>query len=1239
MLQRCMPSSTPSPLHLVCRRRGAVYRIRANPLHQQKRQQSSCSNNRHRKITVIPFRQKDQPLHYKNIPFCVEELDLKSKKDLLEIHKTVRNLKERKNLPSDFIENLFLCTRKFVRSLLPHEFVRIYKTMVVVGKKDRELNLLMHQQMKRIHANFDVASISKLFQLFTFSRAKPVHLIKVLAETFLRRLQGEVVHPGDSTQSARSAKAAAPTAAPTPAAPVQPWHVRELVAIFCFFRIDSKKHTQSIFHLCTPWVAKNVRRLTPKDVTIILYSSVHLGRQDPILLSAVVKHVAFKGDSFQFFQLAIILNCFAKLGEKNNKLCRVVCEQVKRRMRPAPPPEVATPAVLPDEVVEMGPTGVEGGCVASALGGRVASPAANLSSGCAIDHESDSTVVLRHNGGKASTGGPPQPKDVSVLLNALVKLEHYDNATFNCLIPFIVNHARKFSPQSLSNLVHAYSQMQIKNTLMLAKISEECIIKMKKFKNREMSNLASSLVRLNVRDKVLFTYMIDEFLYRATIGVKYKSYQFDVLSLQQLAYSFSKVGLSDEKVYVVLHRLLLRRISQLRKGASRGGSSAALAAGNTGELLGQPLWQRSDGGGAQFDFLCLTTLVKSYAATQMKPKHLSHFVSYIIREKKKKKELLSNQSLCCLVYGLAKLKLPDRKIHQLLLKEGTERVDTMKPFQAVLLLYSFSKLRVYSRMFVKRAVQLCSRHIHQLTLADLSLACYSLSNLLYRDAIFLYKASNVILLNHLELERTNVCQLFNSLTKLCFYYKPVYQLVLQRMVLCMHDLGEKELANLALSFAYYFHAARLSRCEGLSEEKPSGEKQKESLSEESPSEESPSERRLALSQPELLFRNELNIFFNLIFLLNEKHRQQMSLISIQQLQVVDLHLRAFFPKYCHFPAFLKTFFLKVRSVKRSVDDYLILSSKTHRNVSRFLSLVGVAHRSEVQFGPYQLDIVVDFLQGGSKLGAGFPSGGGPRVDHSKVEEHFKMDDHPNVDAMYQTKTLEGKNPLAEGTHPERPQAYPVLQKRVKKNILVEVDGVSHFYKESHSRTINSIIKKFILQKCGWHIIHIPYQEWNQCVDFRRKVLYALQVLRQILRINREDISVGDFLHLRGSHPPVQGHTCRAAAHRRAAHAHATNNEEQVTSVEAERLTTSTLDEVKRGANRMDTDTPHFYTVSEEELFRNQTKNRSRHQKGLMEKMHQGNQLSYHFNVAHQGGSADGEEVASGTDELSPRVRP
>ncbi|KMZ77676.1 hypothetical protein PVIIG_03908 [Plasmodium vivax India VII] len=1156
MLQRCMTSSTPSPLHLVCRRRGAVYRIRANPLHQQKRQQSSCSNNRHRKITVIPFRQKDQPLHYKNIPFCVEELDLKSKKDLLEIHKTVRNLKERKNLPSDFIENLFLCTRKFVRSLLPHEFVRIYKTMVVVGKKDRELNLLMHQQMKRIHANFDVASISKLFQLFTFSRAKPVHLIKVLAETFLRRLQGEVVHPGDSTQSARSAKAAAP-----PAAPVQPWHVRELVAIFCFFRIDSKKHTQSIFHLCTPWVAKNVRRLTPKDVTIILYSSVHLGRQDPILLSAVVKHVAFKGDSFQFFQLAIILNCFAKLGEKNNKLCRVVCEQVKRRMRPAPPPEVATPAVLPDEVVEMGPTGVEGGCVASALGGRVASPAANLSSGCAIDHESDSTVVLRHNGGKASTGGPPQPKDVSVLLNALVKLEHYDNATFNCLIPFIVNHARKFSPQSLSNLVHAYSQMQIKNTLMLAKISEECIIKMKKFKNREMSNLASSLVRLNVRDKVLFTYMIDEFLYRATIGVKYKSYQFDVLSLQQLAYSFSK------------------------------------------------------------------------------PKHLSHFVSYIIREKKKKKELLSNQSLCCLVYGLAKLKLPDRKIHQLLLKEGTERVDTMKPFQAVLLLYSFSKLRVYSRMFVKRAVQLCSRHIHQLTLADLSLACYSLSNLLYRDAIFLYKASNVILLNHLELERTNVCQLFNSLTKLCFYYKPVYQLVLQRMVLCMHDLGEKELANLALSFAYYFHAARLSRCEGLSEEKPSGEKQKESLSEESPSEESPSERRLALSQPELLFRNELNIFFNLIFLLNEKHRQQMSLISIQQLQVVDLHLRAFFPKYCHFPAFLKTFFLKVRSVKRSVDDYLILSSKTHRNVSRFLSLVGVAHRSEVQFGPYQLDIVVDFLQGGSKLGAGFPSGGGPRVDHSKVEEHFKMDDHPNVDAMYQTKTLEGKNPLAEGTHPERPQAYPVLQKRVKKNILVEVDGVSHFYKESHSRTINSIIKKFILQKCGWHIIHIPYQEWNQCVDFRRKVLYALQVLRQILRINREDISVGDFLHLRGSHPPVQGHTCRAAAHRRAAHAHATNNEEQVTSVEAERLTTSTLDEVKRGANRMDTDTPHFYTVSEEELFRNQTKNRSRHQKGLMEKMHQGNQLSYHFNVAHQGGSADGEEVASGTDELSPRVRP
>ncbi|KJP88036.1 hypothetical protein AK88_02311 [Plasmodium fragile] len=1186
MLQRCAASSALSPLHLVCRRRGAVYRIKVNLAHQQQRQHNSCSNTRHRKIIVIPCSKKDQTLHYKNIPLCVELLDRKSKKDLLDIYKLVRNVHERKNLPSDFVQNLFFCTKKFVRCLLPHEFVRIYKTMVVVGKKDKELNLLLHQQMKRIHANFDVTSISKLFQLFTFAKSKPVQLIKMLADTFVRRLGGEAA-------KCEAAKCVAPRQhdpispdesikADDPA--VQPWHVRELLAIFCFFRIDSKEHIKSIFHLCAPWIGKNVKKFSPKDVTIILYSTVQLGRQDPIILNAVVKHVVFKGDEFHFFQLAIILNCFAKLGEKNNKLCKVVCDHVKRRMLP-----VATPAAHPDEVVEIGPTGVGAECMTSAQGG---SDTPDRRRGCEVDHRKDPPTTRRHNEGTSIHWGYPQPKDVSVLLNSLVKLQYYDNATFNCLIPFITSHASKFSPQSLSNLVHAYSQMQIKNTLMLEKLSEECIIKMKKFKNIEMSNLANSLVRLNIKNKILFTYMIDEFLYRATIGVKYKGYKFDVVSLQQLAYSFSKVGLSDDKVYVVLHRLLLRSIRQLGKSGKPGRAAQRAEQRNDPHEKRAEQNERRDERehgiiprGPQFDFLCLSTFVNSYAAAKIKPKHLFHFISYIIREKKKKKELISNQSLCCLVYGLAKLDLPDRKLHQLMLKEGSERVDTLKPFQAILLLYSFSKLRIYSRIFVKRAVQLCSRNIHQLTLADLSLACYSLSNMLYRDVIFLYKVAKIILVNQFKLEKTNVCQLFNSFTKLCFFYKPIYQLVFQRMVVCMHDLGEKELANLALSFAYYFHTVKLSLCEG----EQRLEKQQENGS------------HLLQSHPELFFKNELNIFFNLIFLLNEKHRQHISIISVQQLQIVDLYLRAFFPRYCDCPAFLKTFFVKVRSVKLRIDDYVIMSSRTHRNVSRFLSLVGVAHRSEVQFGPYQLDIVVDFLQDKKKM-RGVP----PNVTIPP-----NVDAPCNADVVYKTKMLEGQNIVAESSHSEKPNTYNVMEKKIKKNILVEVDGVSHFYKDSHSRTINSIIKNFILKKCGWHIIHVPYQEWNQCVDFRKKLLYAVHVLRHILRINREDISVGGFLHLLGDHRPVQGETYRTTDD-----TCAPNNEEQVKCVEAGR-STYMYEEAESGADEVDT--PQFYTVSEEELFRNQTKNRSRHQKGLMEKMRQDNQLSYHFNIAREGG--------------------
>ncbi|GAW83641.1 hypothetical protein, conserved [Plasmodium gonderi] len=1287
---------------------GAVYKIRSRPLKEEENENHGI-NQRYRKITVIPFDSNEGMGEYKNMPICAEELNNKNKKEILKIYKFVRNKNEMKKLPSDFLDNLFSCTKKFVRSFLPYEFVSIYKTLMILKRNDKELNLLLHQQIKRIHYNFDVTSISKLFQIFTFSKSKPVYLIKLLTEAFLRNMNNSV----------------------------QPWNIRELISIFCFFKIDSEKHLKSIFHKCTPLIAKNILKFTPKDVCIIFYSCVKLRKHDPILSNAVAKHVIFKSDSFHFYQLAIILNSFAKMGEKNNKLCKVICEQIKKRMRQPSMPNVSAEldkSTAPsDGVVEIDPD---------------ATLPRNFSN---VDvrskEECDEYSLNEKNGvkntfvafeGKINTNQVPQPKDISIILNALVKLEYYDNETFNCLIPFIVNNTPRFSPQSLSNLVHAFSQMQINNKLMMDKLVNESIFKMKKFKNIEMSNLASSLIRINRKDKILFTYMIDEFLYRATIGTKFKNYHFDIRSIQQLAYSFSKVGLKDEKVYTILYRLLIRKINEINKMEKKGivatvsqqdqqdkgeqmnskhkhHSNGECSVQNGSIITDLPCVLKGETSEPQFDFFCLSTFINSYGKTKMKQKQFFHFISYMIRKKKKKNELLTNQSLCCLLYGLVKLQVEDKKIYQLLLKEVIEKIDTMKPFQVIIILYSFSKIRMYSRIFVKKSVQLISRNIHHLSLADLSLACYALSNLLYRDMIFLYKIYKIMLLNNYEFEKNNVCQLFNAFTKLCFFHKPFYNYIFPKIVVFMHDFDEKELTNLVFSFVYYFHMTKMYFCEeekkrnkiktgitsgasksgdssrsgdaGITsgtnisrkveegtEEKEEGteaewtprvgengtspildlgeeivkvlkksEEEKNYLPGEGENEEkictgqkissvilkrkksgtniiSNDIRNISVVEimPEIFFKNELNIFFNLIYLLNEKYRQKISLISIYQLQIVDLYLKAFFPTYFEFPVYLKTFFFKIRNVKLKIDDYIILSSRTHRNVSRFLSLVGIAHRSEVQFGPYQLDIVVDFLQNKKKMYEFYSYG---EIKNTKEES--------NMNIIYKTKRLEQEDVIAPRNESEEQRKLNILQKTINKNILIEVDGLSHFYKESHSRTMNSIIKNFILKKFGWYIIHVPFQEWNQCFDFKRKLLYAIQILRHILRINKDHISVKDFIHLMKNSEKEK--------YKSFSHNFEKVSMNQVVVDNGMLYQTDTISGGARENAEMDCHSsnnggemrsrtdhlalqdeqcePNFYTISEEKLFINQTKNKSSYQKKLMKKMRQDEKLKYDFNLS------------------------
>ncbi|EUR67996.1 hypothetical protein PFBG_03961 [Plasmodium falciparum 7G8] len=1353
------------------------------------------NNTRYRKIIVIPFNDKDVKLEYKKIPFDKNDLDKKSKKELLNIYKHIRKKEELNKLPQDFLDNLFECTKKYVGCLLPYEFVSIYKTLKIIKRNNKELNLLLHQQIKRIYQNFDITSISKLFQLYNFSKSRPTVLIKNLSQTFLNNINNENV---------------------------KPWNIRELISIFSYLKIYDEKLIDEIYKKCIPIFSKYILNYQPKDVTIIFYCLVKMNKHNTTLSNVVTKHVILNIDSYEFHQTAIVLNTFVKLGLKNNKLCKVICDKIKVKLQPQKFTNLTNNVMTrehgnntymyrsEEKKKKLNLYNVEN--VNEDTNNRSLLNENNkeqdeLNTFDELGRDNNKIVEMVHidkknvkeivkveetnienkksiRKKKLIGNQILEPKDVSVILNSLIRLEYYDNQLFHCLTPYIINNVSKFSAQSLSNIIHSFSQIQINNEILLDNIVKECIKKIHKFKNIEMSNLANSLVRLNRKDKILFTYIIDEFLYRATIGSKFLNYQFDVLSLQQLAYSFSKVGLKDDKIYTVLYRMLIKKINERNKIVRRNNKimnsnlietesnkngvankicikrkkknekeekeekkedkinekdiieKEGILISNKNELYKHNN-NNNNNCNDNFDFFSLCTFINSYGKVNVGNKNLHHFISYIIRKKKKNNEVLTNESLSFMIYGLLKLNLKDKKIYQILLKDCIEKVDTLKPFQMVLLLYSLSKLKIYSYKFVKKCLQMLSIHINNLNLSDLSLVCYSLSNFLYRDVIFLYKVNKIILINNYEFNPKIISQLFNSYTKLCYYHEPFYDFIFKKIIMFIHQFDEKELSNLVFSFMYYFHMKKLhydniksadphnknkqhvgsvpvdsgenkigkNKCnhmndsvnkdtkyiimmENNNKRKGNDNKMDDSgdindkyntysdntyrdnnntysdntyrdnthnynnnyinehvhhridqphdkfkdiehsstkTQDNNPYNNSTcrNKNNISLGREEF-YKNELNIFFNLIYILNEKYRTKISLISIYQLQVVDLYLRSFFLNYFYFPVYLKTFFFKCRNVKLHIQDYLILSSKTHRNISRFLNIVGIRHRSEVLFGPYQLDIVIDFIEmkNGDNNYLNILKHENNNKDDQRICNNLSNNNSNDYTIIYKSKRLEKEKIIN-----EQDRKHKVIETVLNKNIVIEVDGISHFYKESFSRTINSVIKDYILKKLGWNVIHIPYQEWNQCFTFKKKVLYAIEVLKNILEITKQDISLHDFINIINANynnkkkkyydtPLISNISQMKDSHNE------NNNNNNIQLTENKMLIyskdkTEQISTEPTSNNRKDNynnDLPKFYVVSEENIFLNQIKNKNTRQQNLMKKMREDSKLKYDYNI-------------------------
>eukprot|EP00927_Polykrikos_kofoidii_P038478 TRINITY_DN32824_c0_g1_i1.p1 TRINITY_DN32824_c0_g1~~TRINITY_DN32824_c0_g1_i1.p1 ORF type:complete len:1256 (+),score=187.27 TRINITY_DN32824_c0_g1_i1:212-3979(+) len=76
----------------------------------------------------------------------------------------------------------------------------------------------------------------------------------------------------------------------------------------------------------------------------------------------------------------------------------------------------------------------------------------------------------------------------------------------------------------------------------------------------------------------------------------------------------------------------------------------------------------------------------------------------------------------------------------------------------------------------------------------------------------------------------------------------------------------------------------------------------------------------------------------------------------------------------------------------------------------------------------------------------------------------------------------------------------MLDMLIGTTVVVEVDGPFHFYRDTNSRSARSILKDFLLRRMGFHVVHLPYQEWNQCGSAQKKMMYCASFWRNVLAV-------------------------------------------------------------------------------------------------------------------------------------------
>ncbi|KAL8443775.1 hypothetical protein Emag_005815 [Eimeria magna] len=638
------------------------------------------------------------------------------------------------------------------------------------------------------------------------------------------------------------------------------------------------------------------------------------------------------------------------------------------------------------------------------------------------------------------------PQDAALLVNAFAKLQVYSQLVFDAAAEHAEKNIYAYSPQHLSLVSHAYAHFGQPRPALVAAISARAPQCMQQFKGQELGTLTLALAKLGCTDSSLAFSVMDEVLYRLTAGRHYTRFHLSLLDLQQLATGLQKMQRPDPRLFALLTQATkegLRRAALGGGGAlSVGGDSCPNASGDTsrGEEGGGPR------GGPPLRAHTIASLMHALAKAGVKDEALCGLlgdkVLYYERQ-------FSSLGLALVAAAAVSLQLRHYKVWEALQRQGALRAPQMPLDTLVALLAAVSKgpPSAVSEAFLRAAATRLKLHVLSIDPAALAAAVVALQRVGWRDSLFLARASRVLSKRHRELSTRALCGVLAALAKLSVQDAAVYVHLNREAYARLHQLSQEDAATLLYANLLFLqmHSQPLPQTHHRQQQQQQHEQQQQQQQHQSSVEaDEAAESSLQQQQQQQQQQQEEVMLVDehkgLVFGLLQG---VLEVLHAEQQRLTAATVYRLQLACLYFSKCLPAFFESLPSRQQSLLRAAMFVSLSA--CSSTLSQSSLLHRS---------------------VSRGFV--------HACIP--------------HQSEVQVGPLTLDLLLHPQ---------------VCVEVDGPSHYYRNTLMLTSATRLRLRLLKALGFIIGRVSYVEWEQLTTRDRKTVFCLQLAQRLLLQQRE----------------------------------------------------------------------------------------------------------------------------------------